>query len=99
MGLSMPPKPPAGAATAEQAKPVPNTPPLTATEAADLDKRFTYHPPKCDQPYRYSELRCKAKEFAALVVSLTPKSREQALALTHIEVAAMWANAAIARNE
>lgn len=66
---------------------------------SDLEKRFTYHAPKEGQPEKYTALRNKAKEFAQMIEDLTPASREQALALTNLEQAVMWANAAIARNE
>jgi hypothetical protein len=66
---------------------------------AQIENNFTYHPPKPDQPERYTQLREKAKEFALLIVELTPFSREQSLALTQLEDSVMWANAAIARNE
>lgn len=72
---------------------------LTLAQSQDLNKRFTHHPPKGDQIERYQELRDKAREFAALIVASTPQSREQSLALTKIEEASMFANAAIARNE
>lgn len=65
----------------------------------DLEKRFTYHAPKDGQPERYTQIRAKAKELAELVVELAPSSRERSLALTKIEEAVMWANAAIAREE
>ena len=65
----------------------------------ELDKRFTYHAPKGDQPKRYTDLRASARLFAMAIVSNTPESREQSLALTHLEESIMWANAAIARNE
>jgi hypothetical protein len=65
----------------------------------DIDNRFTYHPPIGDQQERYVALRAKAKELAEMIYTLTPQSREQAVALTHLETASMWANAAIARNE
>lgn len=65
----------------------------------ELDNRFTYHAPKDGQPEKYTELRDMAKAFAEKIVELTPGSREQALALTYLEQASMWANAAIARNE
>lgn len=64
-----------------------------------LQNRFTYHKPIADQPKRYELLRAKAKEFAELIARHTPESREQALALTNLEQACFWANAAIARNE
>ena len=65
----------------------------------ELVNRFTYHAPKEGQLAKYEQLRNAAREFATLIRDLTPYSREQSLALTHLEDAAMWANAAIARNE
>lgn len=64
-----------------------------------IENNFTYHAPHGDQLERYERLRAKAKEFALLIVKLTPESREQSLALTNLEYASMMANAAIARNE
>lgn len=65
----------------------------------EIEKRFTYHPPKGDQVERYTNMRDVGKQFARFVISNTPECREQSLAITHIEEAIMWANAAIARNE
>jgi hypothetical protein len=65
----------------------------------DLDNRFTHHPPQGDQPERYKTLRAVAKSLAVHIYTLTPESREQSLALTKLEEAVFWANAAIARNE
>ena len=64
-----------------------------------LERIFTYHEPKGTQVERYQAIRSTGKFLAVLVTESTPKSREQALALTKIEEAVMWANAAIARNE
>lgn len=64
-----------------------------------INSDFTYHAPKPGQPERYEQLRAKAKEFALLIVELTPYSREQSLALTELEKSVSFANAAIARNE
>jgi hypothetical protein len=64
-----------------------------------IQKAFTYHPPKEGQPERYEHIREYAKSLARCVQDCTPESREQSLALTKIEEAVMWANAAIARNE
>lgn len=72
---------------------------MAETMARDLERRFTYHPPQEDQPVRYTEIRDRAKALAFKIVELTPYSREQSLALTKLEEAVMWANAAIARNE
>ena len=68
-------------------------------DVAELDKRFTYHAPKGDQAERYTALRASARLFAMAIVSNSPESREQSVALTHLETAIMWANAAIARHE
>ena len=68
-------------------------------DTADLHNRFTYHPPKDDQPPRYSVIREHALGLAALINDHAPDSREKSLAITHLEDAVMWANAAIARNE
>jgi len=70
-----------------------------AIDQAEIDKRFTYHAPKGDQAARYQELRDAAKTLAELIVSKTPASREQSLALTSLEETCFWANASIARNE
>lgn len=67
--------------------------------AEELEKRFRYHAPKGDQPERYVSLRDRAHELAKAIVHATPDSREQALALTHLETAIFFANAAIARRE
>ena len=64
-----------------------------------VNRSFTYHPPEPDQVPRYNELRSEAKRLAEKIITLTPESREQSLALTNLEQAVMWANAAIARNE
>lgn len=65
----------------------------------DLENRFTYHAPKDDQPARYTAIRAKAKELAQFITENTPASREQSLAITNLEQAVFWANAAIARGE
>lgn len=64
----------------------------------ELKNRFAYHAPKDDQPEKYTTLRSKGLELAQLIVDTVPESREQALALTKIEEAIMWANAGIARR-
>ena len=64
-----------------------------------LDNNFIYHAPSPDQVSRYQVIRDTAKKFAELILSDTPESREQSLALTNLEQAVFWANAAIARNE
>lgn len=64
-----------------------------------IENNFSYHPPKDGQPERYEHLREAAKELARDIQGMCPESREKSLALTNLEQAVMWANAAIARNE
>jgi hypothetical protein len=65
----------------------------------NVDQVFVYHKPFGTQPERYISIRDKAKELATLILSATPQSREQSVALTNLQQAVMWANAAIAINE
>lgn len=69
---------------------------MTGTQ---IDNIFTYHKPFGSQPKRYEQLRIEAKELAKLIYSYCPESREKALAITNLQQAIMWANAAIAINE
>jgi len=66
---------------------------------AEIEKNFTYHRVWGSQPYRYESLRKTAKDLAIAIDAQCPPSRERSLALTKVEEAIMWANAAIARNE
>lgn len=63
----------------------------------ELLRRFTYHPPSPEGAPRFLAIREKALELAALIESLCPPERETANAVTHVEEAVFWANAAIAR--
>ena len=68
-------------------------------KSMDIEKNFTYHAPKPDQVVRYGEIRARAKQFAEMLLSDCPESRELSLAMTKLEECVMWANASIARNE
>jgi len=65
---------------------------------SDLENRFTYHPPSNTQAETYEALQAIALNYARTIDQQCPDSREKSLALTHLEQAVMWANAAIARN-
>ena len=69
------------------------------TKQEQINNSFTYHRPWGTQPARYEAIRAKAKEFAEFLVANTPYSREQSVAITHLEESVMWANKAIACNE
>ena len=71
----------------------------TPASLKQIENTFIYHTPKEDQPDRYDVIRSTAATLATLILANTPPSREQSLAITNLEQAIMWANAAIARNE
>jgi hypothetical protein len=66
---------------------------------SNLDNVYTYHAPYGTQQDRYVALRAAGKALAQAITDLTPQSREQSVALTNVQQAVMWANAAIAINE
>jgi hypothetical protein len=68
-------------------------------DVADIRNRFTYHPPKGDQSDRYDAIRQSMLALALALNDLVPDSREKSLAITSLEQASMWSNAAISRNE
>ena len=73
--------------------------PTANDKLAQVENNFTYHKPFGNQPERYETIRSAAKELAKTILANTPASREQSVALTSLEEAVFWANAAIARNE
>ena len=67
---------------------------------ADLTNRFEYHPPATPEiGDLHGEIRGKCLHFARWMNKNLPPSRELSLAVTKLEEAMMWANAAIARNQ
>jgi|SRR5882672_7315134 len=66
---------------------------------ADLLNRFTYHPPNEDQKKLYENIRAHVLQLAEHLDNIVPDSREKSTALTHLQSAQMWFNAAIACNK
>ena len=65
----------------------------------DLLNRFSFHPATTPELGNlHGNVRAACHKLAEILTELTPTSREQSLALTHVEEAMFWANAAIARN-
>jgi len=66
-----------------------------------LKNDHSYHAPKpeLNQAPRYEQIRGQALIFALYLLTVTPPSREQSLALSALEEVVFYANAAIARNE
>ena len=69
--------------------------------AQQIENNFRYHAPvpELGQTERYVRLRDATGNLANLMATNCPESRELSVALTKLEEAVMFANAAIARNE
>lgn len=65
---------------------------------ADLNKRFNYHRPDEAKAQRHQRIRDAHRALADVLDEELIECREQSLALTKIEEAMFWANAAIARE-
>jgi len=72
---------------------------VTDNFVKELENRFTYHPPSENQVGRYSDLRRAVLDLAKEIVTKTPPSREQSIALTKLDEVMFFANASIARTE
>lgn len=64
-----------------------------------IERDFMYHQPTAVSISKMQSIRSNAKVLAVLIDSLAMDSREKSLAITNLEQAVMWANAAIARNQ
>lgn len=65
----------------------------------DLENRFMYHQVNNEQAQRMAKMRTKLLELAQEFETNAPVCRERSLAVTKLEEAMMWFNAAIARHE
>ena len=65
----------------------------------EVRRRFEYYPPTTDDRVRCHQAVRHCCDAAAIVVmEVAPEGRERSLALTKLEEAMFWANAAIARG-
>lgn len=63
-----------------------------------LDLTFSHHAPDADDITCHEAVREAARQMTVRVLQVAPTGRERSLALTKIEEAMFWANAAIARD-
>ncbi len=59
---------------------------------------FDYHAPDEEKIRRHEDVRAGCRTLAHLFDRSAPDSREKSLAITKLEEALLWANAAIART-
>lgn len=65
----------------------------------DIEHRFAFHAATTQEKRdEHTSVRAACRDLALRVQQDVPEGREKALALTKIEEAMMWANAAIARE-
>ena len=65
----------------------------------DLAHRFKYHPPRSEQRRRQHEaVRADCLALAEKLDATLPDGREKAVAISRVEEAMMWSNAALARS-
>lgn len=65
----------------------------------EIEKRFTYHALGEEAKRRSGDINALSKALAYDFQALCPASRELSLALTKLQEARNWANAAIACNQ
>lgn len=65
---------------------------------SEMDRRFDYHPPK-DGGIRHSEIRARVRNLADELDDMLPEGYEKSVAITKLEEALFWSNAAVARNQ
>ena len=65
---------------------------------AELENRFIYHAPDETRKLKHAAVTAAMLSLAKEIRDLTPAGRCQAVALTKLEEARMWANAAIATD-
>lgn len=67
-------------------------------KAADIERRFSFHAGNEKTIPQHEEVRGACKDLAHLLSFLLPEGREKSLAITKLEEAMFWSNAAIARD-
>ena len=63
----------------------------------EIRNNFIHHEVDGNDAVKLELIKDKAIEFAELITTLVPVSREQSLALTKLQEVAMWSNAGISK--
>jgi hypothetical protein len=66
----------------------------------ELDDRFEHHPPTSNMvSSAHENIRLACRMLARTIEELCPDGREKSTAVTRVEEAMFWANAAVARTQ
>lgn len=65
----------------------------------EIRRNYATHEPDEEQRANIGGIRHQARGLALVINDVAPEGREKSLALTKLEEAAMWAEAAITRNQ
>lgn len=67
--------------------------------AEDIEHRFAFHAATTEEKRdAHTSVRQACRRLADFINESAPDGREKSLAITHVEEAMLWANAAIARQ-
>lgn len=65
----------------------------------DIENRFAFHPAvTTEKQDAHTSVRQQCRQLGDRLNVLLPECREKSLAVTHLEEAMMWSNAALARH-
>ena len=68
--------------------------------AEDIEHRFAFHAATTEEKRdAHASVRQACRRLADFINESAPDGREKSLAITHVEEAMLWANAAIARQQ
>ncbi len=66
----------------------------------DIEHRFAFHAATTEEKRdAHASVRQACRRLADFINESAPDGREKSLAITHVEEAMLWANAAIARQQ
>lgn len=65
----------------------------------EVARRFRHYPPSESRAAQHVAIRSAVADAAGALADTLPEGREKSLAITALEEATFWANAALARSE
>lgn len=69
---------------------------MAGVQNGNIEQVFTYHPPRGDDPERYTAIREAGRNLGQVILDNTPLCADQQAAIRKVREAVMAANSAIA---